>query len=77
MKKSSGGEEHKKKTGVARILPAFLVSVVVEVVNFISNKLGLSLKPLGIERHTFGAACVTSVGMLGFEDATAPFTGIL
>jgi hypothetical protein len=75
MKKSSGGDEHKKKTKSVRFIPAFLVVFLVEFGNFISNKLGIALKPLGLEKHSFGAACLTSLGMLGFEDAIAPFSG--
>lgn len=29
MKKSSGGEEHKKKTGPVKLIPAFLVTLLV------------------------------------------------
>ena len=34
-----------------------------------------NFKALGLTRHQFGAGCVTSLGMLNFEDATAPFSG--
>lgn len=74
MKKSSGGEEHKKKTKPVKLIPAFLVTLMVDLGNFFSNKLGFSIPFLGLEKHSFGAACVTSLGMLGFEDAIAPFT---
>jgi hypothetical protein len=36
----------------------------------------MSFKPLAIKKNQFGAACLTSVGMIGFQDATAPFSGI-
>jgi hypothetical protein len=75
MKRSSGGEEHKKKTKPIKMIPAFLVTLFVEFGNFVANKLGISCKPIGLEKHSFGAACVTSLGMLGFEDAIAPFSG--
>ncbi len=75
MKKSSGGEEHKKRVGPLKLLPAFMVGAITEVASFISNRLGISIKALGFERHSFGAVTVTSLGMLGFEDAIAPFTG--
>ena len=35
------------------------------------------MKALGLTRHQFGGGCVTSLGMLNFEDATAPFSGFL
>ena len=52
-----------------------MATIFVELVNFVANKLGIELKPFGIEKHQFGAACVTSLGMLGMEDAIAPFSG--
>lgn len=52
-----------------------MVSVIIEVVAFLVNTLGISLKPFGFEKHYFGAAVVTSLGMLNFEDATAPHSG--
>jgi hypothetical protein len=76
MKRSSGGEEHKKRTGPLKMMPAFLVGAITEVTAFIANRLGISVKALGFEKHSFGAVTVTSLGMLGFEDAIAPFTGI-
>ena len=77
MKKSDGGEEHKKKTKPVKFIPAFIVTFLLEFGNFVANKLGISFPLLGLEKHSFGAAVVTSVGMLGFEDAVAPFTGTL
>lgn len=75
MKKASGGEEHKKQMKPFSFVPTFLVSFLIEVISFLTNKVGIQIKPLGLKRHAFGAACVTSLGSLGFEDATAPFTG--
>lgn len=54
-------------------MPAFLVQFMVQVARFLTNRLGLSVPALALKRHQFGAACVTSIGMLGFEDASAPF----
>jgi pyruvate/2-oxoglutarate dehydrogenase complex dihydrolipoamide acyltransferase (E2) component len=75
MKKSGGGEDHKKQTGFAKIMPACVVSIVVEFMSFISNKLGIAVPMLRVESHALGAACVTSLGGLGFVDAFAPFSG--
>jgi hypothetical protein len=52
-----------------------LVSILIKVSNFLFHFLSISIKPLAIKKNQFGAACLTSVGMLGFEDATAPFSG--
>lgn len=76
-KSTGGGEEHIKKVKPFSFVPSFLVSVLIEVVTFITSKLGIGVKAMNLEKHSFGAACVTSLGMLGFEDATAPFTGRL
>ena len=42
MKKSEGGEEHKKQTGLAKLLPTALVGVFIELTAFLTYKLGLS-----------------------------------
>lgn len=75
MKKSGGGDTHKKQTGFARLMPAFMVCAIIEVMSFISNKLGIPLPMLKVEKHALGAICITSLGGLGFVDAFAPFTG--
>lgn len=54
-----------------------MVGALMQVARFFTNRLGLNVKPLALSRHQFGAGCVTSLGTLGFEDATAPFTGFL
>ena len=76
IKDKKGDGEHKKRTGVVKFLPAFLVTILIKASNFIFHFLGLSIKPLAVKKNQFGAACLTSLGMMGFEDATAPFTGI-
>jgi hypothetical protein len=47
-------------------VPAFLAGFLLDVVSFVANHLGLSIKAMNIEKHAFGPVCVTSVGMLGF-----------
>lgn len=75
IKKDKGDGEHKKRTGVAKFLPAFLVTILIKASNFLFHFLGVSIKPLALKKNQFGSACLTSLGMMGFEDATAPFTG--
>lgn len=77
MRKSNGGEEHRKQTGIAKFLPVCFISVFVEVVAFLTYKLGLNLTPFKIPKRGFGAAYITSLGPLGYEDGIAPFTGFL
>lgn len=35
----------------------------------------MDVPPLAIKKNQFGVGCVTSLGMLNFTDAIAPFTG--
>jgi uncharacterized membrane protein (DUF4010 family) len=48
MKRSSGGEEHRKKTRPFSFIPAFLVGAMIEVVGFISGRLGISIKAMNV-----------------------------
>jgi len=57
-----------------RILPVWIVRIVVYVVGFLSSSLGISIPALGVRAFPFGSALVTSVGMLGVEQAFVPFT---
>ena len=52
-----------------------MVGIMLKVAPFITNKLGINIPALGLKKDPFGAACVTSLGMLNFDDATAPFSG--
>jgi hypothetical protein len=77
IKTSKGDADHKKRTGPAKYLPGFMMNVLLQVTFFLHHCLGLKLKAFSIKPNMFGAACLTSVGMIGFKDATAPFTGNL
>ena len=77
IKKNKGDSEHKKRTQTADFLPAFLVSILIKMASFISSKLGLSIPALALKKDQFGSGCVTSLGMLNFEDALAPFSGFM
>lgn len=59
---------------ILHILPAFLISAISKIIFFFVFKLRLHAPSLGLCNDSFGTACVTSVGSLGIEDATAPFT---
>mmetsp|Transcript_2443 Transcript_2443/g.5791 ORF Transcript_2443/g.5791 Transcript_2443/m.5791 type:complete len:128 (-) Transcript_2443:743-1126(-) len=41
---------------------------------YLSSALGLSIPAMGVRPFPFGGCLVTSVGMLGLEQAFAPFT---
>ena len=77
MKKNEGGEDHKKQTGVIKFLPTAIVAIFMEVIAFLTYKLGISFPSMKINKRAFGAAYITSLGSMGYEDAIAPFTGFL
>ncbi|KRX06358.1 hypothetical protein PPERSA_04971 [Pseudocohnilembus persalinus] len=72
--KENKDEDHKKRTGPLKLLPPFIIRVLLKVTTWISFNLGLNLPPFGIKKDTFGAGCVTSIGSLGLKDAIVPFT---
>lgn len=77
IRSSKGGDEaHKKRTGPAKFLPTFVISILLKVMTFLTSTCGIDLKMFGVKKDAFGVAMVTSVGMLGFTDASAPFTRI-
>ena len=75
MKKTDGGDQHKKQMKPFKLVPACIVGVMTELISFVVNKLGISIPAMKAEKHALGAAMLTSLGSLGFEDAIAPFTG--
>jgi len=70
--KKKDDTEHKKRTGPLKMLPAFMITILSDVINFLTTGLGLSIKSAGITPAPFGTAIVTSVGMLGIKNGTAP-----
>lgn len=78
IRKTKGGDEaHQKRTGPAKFLPTFVLSITIELVRFITSILGLNFNMVGMKKDNFGFGMVTSIGMLGFTDAIAPFTRIV
>jgi hypothetical protein len=61
--------------GMIKYIPAFMVSVLLPISKFIFHFLGLNIKALSVKENQFGAAVLTSIGMIGFENATAPLIG--
>jgi len=67
-------ENFKKTMGPLNFLPTWLIRPVVNIAAYAAGALGMSIPMLGVEPHPFGACVVTSVGMLGVDEAFAPFT---
>lgn len=59
---------------IVRALPTWLLRPVVWTTGWLTASLGIGAKPLGLERQPFGSAIVTSVGMLGLDEAWVPPT---
>lgn len=75
IRSSKGGDAmHKKRTGPAKFLPTFMLSILLKLMTFLTSTCGIDMKMVGMKKDAFGVAMVTSVGMLGFTDASAPFT---
>jgi len=56
------------------LLPVPLIRWIVHTLGELSGSWGLELVSLGVRPYLFGSAMVTSVGMLGVEQAFVPFT---
>lgn len=72
IKKNKGDKEHKQRTGPIKLLPTFIVKILVDITSFISYNLGIDLKALAIKKNQFGGCTITSIGMLGFKDTFVP-----
>jgi hypothetical protein len=48
MKRSDGGEDHKKQMKPFKLIPVFIVSCLVELISFVANKLGIGFPSLKI-----------------------------
>jgi hypothetical protein len=59
---------------IVRTLHPFLLRPVVWLTGWLTASLGLQARPLGLERQPFGSGIVTSVGMLGLDEAWVPPT---
>jgi pyruvate dehydrogenase E2 component (dihydrolipoamide acetyltransferase) len=63
-----------KSKGLLRVLPTWLLRPILWLTGWLTGSLGVELKGLGLERFPFGSCIITSVGMLGIDEAFAPFT---
>ncbi len=63
-----------KSKGTIKLLPTWLLRPLLLVVGWLGGAAGLSIPPLGVDPYPFGAAVITSVGMLGVDEGFAPPT---
>lgn len=67
-------EDFESSKPLLSLLPVWALKIIVYVVGWLSAGLGLNIPALGVRQFPFGSALVTSVGMLGVEQAFVPFT---
>lgn len=67
-------QNFKKSLSALQNLPTWGVRLMCHTVGWFSGCLGLDVPALGVEPFPFGAAIITSVGMMGIDEAYAPFT---
>jgi pyruvate dehydrogenase E2 component (dihydrolipoamide acetyltransferase) len=66
--------EFEKSKPILKMLPTWLIRPMLWATGYISGAAGISVKALGLDAFPFGAAIVTSVGMLGIDEGYAPPT---
>lgn len=71
MKRGDDRELARSKSAMDSV-PASLLPLAMRATAFLTNTLGLELKPLGLHASPFGSAMVTSVGMFGLPQGFAP-----
>ncbi len=67
-------EEFEKSKGMLRALPTWLLRPILWLTGWLTSSLGVSMPALGLDAFPFGSCIVTSVGMLGIDEAFAPMT---
>ncbi|MCB9763559.1 MAG: 2-oxo acid dehydrogenase subunit E2 [Alphaproteobacteria bacterium] len=66
-------KDFERTKGQAMILPGFILRRVLRFLGFLQKVLNLDTTFLGAPRDPFGSAMVTSLGMMGIDQAYAPF----
>jgi len=56
------------------MLPVWVLTPLVSIIGYLAGALGLNIPALGVRPFPFGSVMVSSVGMLGVEQAFIPFT---
>lgn len=66
--------EFEKSKGTLRALPTFVLRPLIKFFGWLTSSLGIAVPALGLEAYPFGSCIITSVGMLGIDEAFAPHT---
>ena len=60
-------QDHKKRTGPLKLIPPFIIRLILRVGSWVAFNWGLDIKALGVKKNTFGGGVVTSLGMLNIK----------
>ncbi len=72
-------ERFNKSMGPVRLLPTWVLKVVLKLTGFLTTALGLSVPALGLEAFPFGSCVITNVGVFGLDEGfvpPTPFAGV-
>jgi len=72
--KSNKDEVHQQQNATFKLLPSFLIGLMLDIIQLIGVDLGISVAALKLKKFMFGCCMVTNIGALGLRDAYAPFT---
>jgi len=72
--RTGNDEDWEATKGLLRLFPTWVLRPIVWFTGWLTASLGVGAKPLGLEKQPFGSGIVTSVGMLGLDEAYAPPT---
>jgi len=67
-------EEFNKNMALVQLMPTFVLSMISNVIGFISGDLNMGIPAIGLKPRNFGSCMITNVGVFGVEEAYAPFT---
>jgi hypothetical protein len=67
-------DDWERSKQLVRVLPTWLLRPLVWLTGWLTSSLGVDARALGLERQPFGSGIVTSVGMLGLDEAFVPQT---
>ena len=60
--------------GPVKLLPVWLIRVLLRFTQFVTTELGVSVPALGLEAFPFGACVITNVGVFGLDEGYVPPT---
>ena len=67
-------EDFNKAKPLLKALPTWALRPIIFMTGWLASSAGLSIPALGVRPYAFGSAIITSVGMLGVDEAYAPPT---